>query len=70
MFVRVLLVFILLVVMPQIPMLEPWLWRVESVYNQNHNLFKSIKKWPGIALVLVTLSKSNPEVVTERNTCC
>ena len=44
MFVRVLLVFILLVVMPQIPMLEPWLWRVESVYNQNHNLFKFIKK--------------------------
>ena len=69
MFVRVLLVFILLVVMPQIPMLEPFLV-VESAYNQNHNLFKSIKKWPAIALVLVTLSKSDPEVVIERNTCC
>ena len=50
----VLVVFIALVVMPQIPMLELSNFLVvEGVHNLNLDLFKSIKKWPGIAPVLV-----------------
>ena len=54
----VLVVFIVLVVMPQIAMLELQNFLVvEGVHNQNLNLFKSVKKWRGMALILVPKQK-------------